>query len=45
MTNIMEQRRSVLAGAIGDEATDPAVPALAAAARAHGVHLLADRWR
>jgi predicted amidohydrolase len=37
----MEQRRSVLAGAIGDEATDPAVPALAAAARAHGVHLLA----
>jgi predicted amidohydrolase len=41
MTNIMESRRSVLAGAVADEAADPAVAALAGAAKAHGIHLLA----
>jgi predicted amidohydrolase len=41
MTNIMESRKSVLAGAVRDEVSDPAVAALAGAAKAHGVHLLA----
>ncbi len=41
MTNIMDSRRSALAGAVHEAASDPAVAALAGAARAHGIHLLA----